>query len=343
MTITEINIKNLTAESVFENSQSLELLSQFRNSETWFSKSDLIESMTELLGQHALPYFSPVKAAFLFQFKSIDSLSYYSPVLARDGALTLLHFFLNNPMPSDPGIKIIINKKLSKLVPTAWLKNILTFKISNIENAQPKKRESLILIASMFGSRQSTKNFGTKIIDQFLKNFGHKPKQIILISTASQTANDPHTQEQLLKTFSELLFELAKTGIDVVIKSLEEMKGENLSDLYFQDLNEFNFYYADSFIFHLLLSQGAKELLVDQEPSAAVLKIIPLSFNHQLEIEELKHETHANSISLDTFRNSPTLAAAEAAYSPEEVTFSNKICSKVFEGFAFDMAQKVQT
>jgi hypothetical protein len=343
MTVTEINFLQEQKEILVYNSQSVELLSQFRNSETWFSKSDLVESMTELLGQHALPYFSPLKAAFLFQFKSIDSLSYYSPVLARDGALMLAHFFLKNPEVTDHSIQIIIHEKLSNLVPASWQKNVLTYSIRSLSNFKnfDQKRSSLALVATMLGAKQNSKEYLDQCLQKFTAINKTAPQRITLVCACPQTACDPQTQEALLKNYSELVFEISKIGIPVNFKSTEQLKGENLTDFYFQDLNEFLFYYSDSFISQLLLSHGALDLSCSMSQSQAPIATFPLSFYHELLVQHFVPSVTNPELSVETFRRSQTLSSIEAHYSPEEVSFSSKLCSQAFEGFAYEMARKL--
>ncbi len=332
--IIETNSKSSKTKLALVGSNSTELLSQFRNKEAWMSDGKNAGGMIRLLGEHATDYFSPLRAAFLFQFQSPDALAYFSPVLARDGAMTLLHYFLHHPNPSDPNQVLIVDQSLQNLIPASWGNNCLTYSLKSTART-PKRRAKLILISSTLGSRQFKKSSFPR---ENISNYDFS--EIIWITSASETIFDPSAKENVLNYNSELLLEAAKWDIPIKFESFSNLQGQDLTDSHFLDLNDLHFFYGNSFIVNTLMQQGSLSLEVENLIMPEIIERVPLSFYHELQIFDSGSGHSVIDKKLDEFRKSDLLFLEEKKHDPKKISFNQKICSPSFENFAFHLSKE---
>lgn len=325
---------------ISKNSMSIELLSLFRNRNLWSAETGKAQGTLTFLSHHARPYFSPLRASFLFEFKSLEALTFFSPVLVRDGAMTLLHFFYKNPNPPK-NLFLIVQKKLKNLIPSSWRSHVLLYDIQNQCRALNSNKKILFLVSS-FGDRQNSLEYTQKI----LKNIGllnqDENIEIAICPVSSQNKEIALIQDALTTQYSESIFQIANSfGVSPKLTTVSNLNGKDLSDWLFVDLNEYSFYYSDSFLHHLLCLQGARPYNLETEDPAKTILSVPLSFYHDLKLYLNDSSEYSGQIqnALTEFRNTPILHHEEATHNPEKISFQHKICSPSFEDFAYHWSQ----
>ncbi len=323
--------------------RSVELLSEFRKTENWMSL-ELDAKVTQgLLGIHSRPYFSPFRATFLFEMKP-QSIGYFSPFLARDGALTLLHFFYQYPRPLDPTVRILVQRSLLPLVPKAWRKNVFPYGLVDKSRTEDLDTFNIIFVLSALGFKQSRMTYIEKQIDAALAAAKGRKMQIQCLSVWSGVEDTAAVRDELNRYQNEILLEIAhRTGVRPVNRTIRELEMSNLADWYFCDLNEFNFYYADSYLPHFFYSQGARPLGPRESFHGEALLQIPLSFYHELRVDMCQVSESVDEIvdqAFADFNSSHILKSEVLNYKPHQFCFKEKLCSPSFEEFAYSLVER---
>jgi hypothetical protein len=323
--------------------RSVELLSEFRKTKNWMSAEMNAKVTQGLLGNHARPYFSPFRAAFLFETKP-QSISYFSPFLARDGVLTLLHFFYQHPLPIDPTIRILVQRSLLPLVPKAWRKNVFPYGLVDKTKKEDFDTFKIIFVLSGLGSKQSRMSYIEKQIEAAVSAADGRKMQIQCLSVWSRIEETAPVRDELNRYQNDVLVEIAtRTGIRPINRTFKELEMSNLSDWHFCDLNEFNFYYADSYLNHFFYSQGARSFGFHDTFHGEALLQIPLSFNHDLRVDMCQVSESVDDVADQAFAdfNSSYLLKSEVLnYKPDQFCFKEKLCSPSFEEFAYSLAAR---
>ena len=324
---------------------SIELLSQFRNEALWVSESEASIGTKCLLGQHANKYFSPFSAAFLFEIKSLGALSYFSPIIVRDGALTLLKFFYDNPRPPNNSSLLVVNDALKNIIPANWADRVLTYKLtSNKKFNYASDKIKILFLNTQLGKNQCTKKYLLNLFTQLRSYAKTTTFEVYFSSFLSYNSESLSTRNELAKHDNELLIELFNVFKSVpIIKSPNDIVTDDFSDFLFCDLNEFNFYYSDSYFCHSLLAQGAAAFPRNDAHEEEPLVKIPLSLYHNIEVFELPKTNpflvNAQKIQnhLDAFRESKELSFEASNHRPEKFCFADKICCPSFEDLAYTL------
>jgi hypothetical protein len=332
-----------TTESFLSRMSDPELSSLFKNSQLWSLNSEQGRQMLRILGKHSHDFFSPLRTLFLFEIKSLEALSYFSPVLVRDGALTLLHFFYKYPEPTNPQGLILVHHRLRNLIPHSWRPHFLTYDITSTESSPVSQ---LLLIPSMFGPRQCRPKYVSETITAALKITAKGQYDITCCPIAAQNQEDYLTLDRLTAHYSELMIEICNNSRRPaqVIKH-SELESKDFSGWNFLDLNEYNYFYSHSYLEQFLLNNGAKPLLDRQNFEPAFLTI-PLSFYSRLKIYKLSEDLSSIDQSkhiqqaLEAFAANPITSKEESEYKPMNLNFYTNICCQSFQDFAFHLAQE---
>lgn len=330
--------------SIPNNRRAIDLMYQFRNENLWRANTSAANSLIGLLSQHTKQYFSPFRAAFLFEMKSLGAVNYFSPILVRDGALTLLKFFYDNPKPRNEDMLLIINDKLKNIIPTSWSENVFTYKLTSNKNFNySAKKIKVLFLSTQLGGKHCSMEYVSTLFSELSLKAKESVFEIYFSSFQSEIAEIPETSNALIKHNFELYTKtLALFNTVPIIKNPDKLESENLVDFLFCDLNEFNFYYSDSYFYHLLLCRGSRDF-ADKPDNLAPIFEAPLSQYHKIQIfdftktDVMRSRSQNTENLLNEFRGSKLLSEDQASYRPEKFNFSNKICSPSFEDFAYDV------
>jgi hypothetical protein len=319
------------------------------NKVLWLSEESLAHKYYYYLYPHSSLYQSPLIPIFLFELNDIDFLNYFPAILARDGSLSLIKFFYTYPEPKNIKTTILINRKLSSLVPEAWQDNIAFYTFSSeATNVVEQSVENIYL--SLFSDvHHCSYEFAKERLTTLKESMtpGHKPKINCFFNY-----NIPVGEELLKKHKTGHMFKitsfLTKLFIDFEIEYLnyEEITSSNMEDSVFLDLNECDFLISDCFVKHLCVSQGAKIFKNDNKNDEIDKNtyFVPYSFFHKLIItNEFSQTEKANSKimydELEKFKD--IIDPIENKISRNSNDFSEvELCSEELKSFAYHFSTK---
>ncbi|MCB0368520.1 MAG: hypothetical protein KDD45_03530 [Bdellovibrionales bacterium] len=244
---------------------------------------------TNFLGQHSTAFFSPLIPCFLDQLKTIDIISYLSPFAVRDGILGIYNFYLNSVQtPLKP--MLIYNQKIQNFIPSTWLKKSLFYSYKSIFNEDHIRDDSnFYIIYSLFGAKQASDNYISDLIQKIYKKKTLFKKIVILALTSEDFMNTVDSNKMINHGISTLITAIKALDIPIEVKSPHDFNFKLANKSYFVDFNEFSFYYSDSYLNHLFLSNGAIPFeSLNSVNKDLGLEKIQLSFYHYLEISEFK-------------------------------------------------------
>lgn len=337
------------SERIVQSARSIDLLAQFRSHELWSIKTEKTERMINLIGHHARAYFSPLRAVFLFEMKSFDFISYFSPILVRDGAMTLLYFFKNFPTPLNDQALLLIDIKHSDLIPISWRNQVLFYhyqKSNSISKYNSKKIDQLVFLTSAFGEKHCTLDYLKNILSSAQQYYDLSKLEVICCPLVSSNNLDLVATDVLIEHHCRLISEIqSATNNFATIKSLQKLECSNLSNTIFFDVNQYQFYYSDSFVSHRIQQLGGTPLTINDLPldKKNVVANIPISVDREIKIylpcgsqKSFKQAEFIQS-QIDSFIQNPILSSEEKSHHSEELGTDAKICSSSFEDFAYNI------
>jgi len=250
----------------------------FNTRDFWIEEDGLVESLTLSLSPHSGLYFSDLSPIFSYEIQKMESLNLFSHLHLRDGASLLLNFFLNNPKPSNIRTKISIHESLKDLVPSDWRDQVQFIELVSLRQAS--KKRAYYIMGSSVGF--DTFTHVQKIIDGGIEEVVFLASMVGTLGSserASMGAQFISLSNQIIEKFSSINIKF------------EELKKINLNDvsqsLVAIDRDLFN-YCSDSYVAHLLLSQGAcTEALFAGDPT----RFIELGLNYGQQLVDAEIDT----------------------------------------------------
>ena len=244
--------------------KSMDILVEFGSRTVWEREDQTAIKLTEFLSPHTETFFCSLRPVFLHQLKSgMDVISYFSPLLCKDGLLSLLQFFRIYPCPPDSvGPLLLIHWMFAPFVPELWESKVAYYQaMPDAWNSFSERISDVYFILSIIDERQCSLSSIEKQLKNIKKIFEQKsyPQRfhaVMFISPAfSRTVqeNDPRTEycfrmvSLLQKTFE----------LEINFVKWTDLLKADLRGTGFYDLNEMNFYYADSFVLNYFLSHGS--------------------------------------------------------------------------------------
>ncbi len=283
------------SESLFSEQHlgSVERLAQFRRDDFW-QKDDLwTAESTKFLEPHSVPYFSPLCPLFFQQIKSIEVLDFFSPVLVRDGFLSLMDFFYRHPAPASTspteGGVLVVNWRFAPFIPKAWSDRICFYE--NRSRRAPDathagSRVVLLLISAIDERQASLASIQRRLreLKHALEKTGATPKvKVISFFNRIYARTRVGTEDKSRYYFKILKLIHAEFGGHAEDASWDEVKNSDLHHSCFLDLNEHDFYYSDSAVTQHLLRSGAAALSW-ATPPAEPNHMVSLSLKHSCAI-----------------------------------------------------------
>ena len=333
-----IDLKSIV-ENLKLSERSVDLQNHFNNSKMWRKENDVVQGTIRWLGFHSENYFSPFRACFLFEFASLQTLDYFSPLHCRDGAMTLLHFFLKNPKPCSEETVLLIQERLENLIPETWKDQCLLYKkVSKpkaFETAAPKK---LIIMNSNLGQKQCS----TRLLEKLATNektLRNQFDELVIVNFTPYILDTSPGRDQDTRHFCENILNIANAiQLPTTIRAPLDLQNQDLSNSGYLDLNEYNFYYSDSAFENLILEKGAKSILENRRTDCVYKS--DLSFYHEIQFfkPNPKLKPEAEKI-VQLFKKSSHVLEAELQHKPLEVHSMVKIVSSPFEDYAYELAK----
>ena len=325
--------------SILEKMLSLDLQSHFfRDKRMWSLETETVLGMNLLLGDHANIHFSPARSLFLYQLRSLDALSYFSPVQIKDGLATMIGFFYEHQAPSSSEQVFLVPKRLEKFVPVAWRDQVFSYEHKTFRQTETK-RDKLIFVVSALDEKQISLSGLDKLISKLADNHTFSEVNVVVMPQKSL-----YSQEEILVYQMQIVLRLQKTWPNIKIKLLNDFNSSTLTDSYFIDLNEYAFYYGHSTLVDFFLQRGAKDFTnSDNAQQEAVLKI-PLSFYHEMHLTSIDNK---NELGIENYfssiQKSSIINQEIKNYRPQKIDSKNLIVSPSIYDLAWDLSQKTKS
>lgn len=320
-------------DEIRDSTTSLDLAAQFSNMHLWSSPEENTQATKAFLSLHGRNYFSPLRASFLFEHSSEASLSHFSPLLARDGALDLLHFFSRKNV--IPNSKFLIPEELTQLVPSPWRGQCLGYRYNQVHSSAQKVTK-LLFVVSALGGKHCDEEQLQGLLEKYLGLLNIQNMQIFV---SFVMPNVPDTFEQInghaTKALEQVLFIERQFSKRIHSIAFEDLLGKHLEEWAFLDVNPLKFYYSDSYIHHSLMSRGALNL---ESKWVTHPEGICLSPFHGISFSELQASKIDGEIA--RFKSNPLLWDEEKFHRPKRILFNTKICSASWEDFVYDLVRR---
>jgi len=306
----------------------------FNKRSTWNRADTIDEKYLEFLAPHSQPYFSRLRPLFSFEVKSLTSLNAFSHVLFRDGVVHLLRFFQRFPEPKGLMSKILIHQNLGPVVPPAWRKSILYYRVQAGERNSQKDNLFLHISFIQFHSDE-------KAIKNLRETLERISGKIFVVTGLNVLRGEDflnydrsYAFDQSHQLFTGLNVEFIDLG--AVTSALSLYKHESS----FMVFNPYQYWFSDSYLEHHFLNQGLNNL--GEEAMSG--DFIPLGPHHGMVIG--KEGKVCSAIEKELFQELgyPTgdLFSGEPSIDRNiEDYFKVRYTSSAFEKMAFDLACKI--
>lgn len=240
-----------------------ESYSIFSYDRIWKNRTPLCEKYKTFMSPDSNAYYSSLNPIFSFELEenNFQSFKIFSMLSLRDGVYPLLRFFTMNPTPHEIDPILIVDARLSSIVPEAWRKKVYLREVFVEEKPLKEKANELLLV--LFPDKDAMP------LDSFEKEFSKIKDHLdsftnisIFFSTCTLTGQEDAEYDflwgyKLLNILSERL-----AGKNVSIISFSELQKKNLSQTAFHFFNPFLFYFSDSYLLHDLFQRGGRSLLM---------------------------------------------------------------------------------
>lgn len=314
------------------------------NKMTWLREQSIVNKFYHYFYPHSEVYQSPLIPLFLYELEDLEMLNYFPVVLARDGAISLMKFFFENPNPSKVKTPILIHQSLKNLVPLAWKENIAFYNYDAKKIAKVDQSIDKIFLTLFSEPKHCSLEYAEKKLRQLEEKIqkGCCPEIKCYFNYKIPVGEESHDQHHTKHLFemTTLIKEIFPEN-KVSYVTNDDVKSLSMNNSLLIDLNEFKFFFADCFVRHLILGQGAVELAEEVE---RIGYHIPYSFNHGLLISDEYGEEYkviAKQIHQDMELLRESIEASEAKISRDSYQFEDvQLCSEELKAFTYEQLKK---
>lgn len=325
-------------------------LSRFGRQTEWMARSISSRKVTRFLHPHSEDYFSVLKPVFLHQLKSVDVLTNLAPVLARDGAVGLLDFFMRHPRPPSADTYLFVHYDLSWAVPEEWTGAVAYYRVAAEDDRASKALGNagvVHLILSAINERHCGLADLTGAIEKLKSVFAGKPIRLCLTMLQARIFGKDDFESDVR---SEMSFVMTKHVLETFGPGVEyapwsAIQKAELGQRVFAELNPRRFYFADSFVTHHFLGKGCV-LFGASLPEKDEVSL-PLSFTHRylLSVRGRSYEPKT----LDAVRNEWRDHANDSLFRRDVRGFQAKdrffgaarFCSPALEELAYALSTRI--
>jgi hypothetical protein len=220
--------------------------------------------------------------SFVFNYKSLVSMSRYQFVTLRDGFYGILYFFLKHPKPLEKmETTFLIPKKFKYLIPVYWKKNVLLYSFESLP------RDTKASTTIVFGTI-TNENFLKSSIKSKIDGLAPDDNKVILATQVKEKASFKNQDEtELTMTFFSEIYK--RYGFDIDYKkSFVESEWNAVDHTYsFVNLDTDNFFITYDYLTEFFSSKGAinlqNEPIADESNLVARIALSPF---HNFIVEE---------------------------------------------------------
>ena len=307
----------------------------------WMEMDFLDKKILSYTRPHSEDTYNPFRmSTFLYHFKKTEWFNFFPILMIRDGHLSILHFFYNHPEPKDINTIFILPYSARNIIPPAWQDQCLIYQIKRDDDYVLDKAKNLYLTTSV-----SSDLYELEYIEKCLQLASKKALPLYglffrheAFGEESIDTNDNHDY-----TFLNKLNSLTNQTIELV--DWKKTQNSDLSHSSFMNLNQNNFWYNDSSVSHLFLSQGAKPLNNKTYPFEKYNKEtdIKISQYHFYHLEQVSRSARAEGARCWEY-----IEGIPSHVFPDEKLLDRKaqdfkkifICSKEFKSLSLDLVRE---
>ena len=247
----------------------------------FFNKTKQTRKLSYFLSPDIELYSSPLNPLFSFELESSKKsmIKSFEIISLRDGVLFLMDFFYKNPNPDRIDPILVIDEKLSPLVPAKWREKVVLRKIISLNMTLSEKKKKIIIFISP-DKRSSPieiiKNEISKIKTLIDSDFEIK----LFFSSVNKRGEEEAYLDDLWGYKLVQLITAEFLGNNVEVLNWKEYLAADVSGCYFHLLNPLMYYFSDSYVEHNAFSRGALPLFAKDEKLSEESCILKLTVNH---------------------------------------------------------------
>jgi glycosyltransferase involved in cell wall biosynthesis len=233
-------------------------------------------------------FFHPWNPVFSDSIQNQGQLELYPQILLRDGALSLLDFFLRFPKPSKKSSRLIVHADLSFLVPEEWRETTKCFRMNATRKSKPTSRLIFYhLLNDMPLDTITTSERFQSWLSQFPKN---AEVEIFLGLREKQYPTEWTERRDCFEMMTDFQFHF-KNKVHMI--SLEELKHRGTDpEFTYINMDVYRSGLALCSIDSYMMSHSCQlsPQLIDQGFKGQRIEKSPLSFNHEFELFDFKND-----------------------------------------------------
>lgn len=306
----------------------------FTMDKIWKDRKGLAKKYVLFLSPDSNAYCSRINPVFSFEVESF--LQSFCVISLRDGVYPLMRFFFMNPRPHRADAHIIIDEKLSPLVPLEWVRNVYVRKMFIKEKLFEAKKVECLLLAS-----PDIDNLPLDVLKQELEKksvFIKETNRISIFFSSCNKIGEEHAEidsswrYQVFQVFLKMFPEQ-----EIYVLDWNNLQKMNMSGVNVFEINPLKFYCSDSSLMHVLLQKGAgnPEFKLDGLSDWHQENI---SINHGYYIYPLKKEhppLYDETMIKEIFNNSINIKVKPKNYT------DLKLSNKSFKDFCTMVAREI--
>ncbi len=322
--------------SIEDKIRSFEEFSLFLNYYTKQQESDYQLLMKSFYGNHAKEYFNILNPVMLHSFSANELDSFVNYMLVRDGALSLMNFFLRYPSPQERWPVLLIRRDLEYLIPYNWREKVLLWNYESLQSQDIKKMLIVVNVVEEHECDEARIKLDLECVVNFLQK---APKAIdVEIYPVYMDANPDIDICDAAEKFNFLVHQKLSRikkfiGQEIKIVNSELFwKQLSFEGVLVYELDTDFFYFADSSVTRHVLFHGGSTLNTNvfrekkdtnvTIPASPYLKYVITPLNKEIGF----YETYINSDQALILREEWSGFLEDNAFKN-----SNKFCSKSLE------------
>ena len=234
-------------------------------------------------------FYHPWNPTFADFCHSEEALDLYPTLLLRDGAQSLLDFFLRFPEPGKSKTQVLVHADLSCLVPMAWKEQT---KYYRLENSKPNTVTSQLLIYHLLNETPFDRETYSQQLQRFLSQFSNDSEVSLYLGLRDSLYPKQWSERRdFLDLISEFQFYFKKK---INILNLDDFK--RMAAMPTMTYVNFDFYKASIALCSIdsyMMSSDCQmyPVLQDKAFKGELVGKSPLSFKHEIALYDFKN-TH---------------------------------------------------
>lgn len=254
--------------------------SVFSYEEIWKNPVPMNKTYRTYLAPDSYAYHSVINPVFSFELEAHNFQDFrkFSLLSFRDGLYPLSRFFALNPTPSGSDPVLIVDSKLSAIVPMAWRSQVFLRDLFVTPKVITTPSKELLLLVSP--DKDSLPLDLLEMEIKKIKDKMHSFESVLIYLSSCNFYGEEDPEYDFSwghKVLKLILDQLPNKQVSIL--DFAEYNAKNVSESTFHFLNPLNFYFTDSYLMHDLLQRGGVPLESTLEKKAEDISV-NISMNH---------------------------------------------------------------